>query len=57
MMNDMSSALEYAEDSLKADPEVVNIVVAKDGLAGTATCNRVKEGRLRGGANCCGQSH
>ena len=32
-MKHMSSALEYAEDSLKADPEVVKIAVAEDGGA------------------------
>ena len=48
-------ALRYAAELLKADPEVVKIVVAKDGLAGTGTCSRVTEGRLRGGEDCCGQ--
>ena len=33
MMKNMSSALEYAEDSLKADPEVVKIAVAQEGCA------------------------
>ena len=33
MMNNMSSALEYAEDSLKADPEVVKIAVAQERCA------------------------
>ena len=46
MMNNVSTALEYAEDSLKADPEVMKIAVS-----------RVAEGRLRDGEDCCGQSH
>ena len=41
MMSSMSSALEYREDSMKADPEAVKIGVAQDGLAGIGTCSRV----------------